>query len=107
MFSGAALKKVVMKVLEELDAPIEYDKYGRMNYNPMFHANMNTPWARIDEQYLIAWYDIIGPEEMSFALDRTIRSVMQRVVTLRETGVMKKPLKSSSHKRVNRKVVMK
>lgn len=82
------------------EIPVVYDKFGRMNYNPMFHENMNKPWPLADRKYLIEWYDLIGPEEMSFAVGRTIGSVMQRVTDLRKEGVMVKPLKKWNTKRI-------
>ena len=87
------------------DPPIKYDRFGRMEYNPMFHENMNRPWQAIDEIYLIEWYEIIGAEEMSYAVGRTIRTVMQRVVDLRRTGAMVKPLKSKHFARIKLKGV--
>lgn len=84
------------------EVPIEYDRFGRMLYNPMFHENMNTPWTYKDEQYLIEWYDKIGPEEMSFALDRTIKSTMQKTVMLRKEGKMHKPLKKNNAKNIRK-----
>lgn len=79
-----------------------YDHFGRMKYNPEFHINTGKAWSTNDEQYLIDWYDIIGPEEMSFALERTIISVMQKVTVLRKEGVMKKPLKRANSKRIKK-----
>ena len=87
-------------MLEELDTPIEYDKYGRMSYNPLFHENNGKPWHMEDTKYLIDWYNIIGPEEISFALDRTIKSVMHQVTLLRKDGTMKKPFKKIYNKKI-------
>lgn len=79
-------------MINKLDIPIEYDHFGRMFYNPIFHGNNGKPWHLEDEAYLIEWYDIIGPEEASYALDRTIKSVMCEVGRLRKEGKMKRPL---------------
>ena len=68
----------------------------------IFYENMNTPWEVVDEKYLIDWYDVAGPEEMAFALGRTVRSVMQRVINLRKTGVMVKPLIAVHFKRIKK-----
>ena len=68
---------------------VEYDRFGRMKYNPIFHPNNGTPWSEEDLSYLINWYDIIGPTEMSFALERTAMVVAQKVTELRKKGVMK------------------
>ena len=81
------------------DAPIEYDKYGRLLYNPLFHEKSGTPWSYEDENYLKTWYYIIGPEEMSFALERTMTSIMGKVAKLNIEGIMKTP---SSKVRKNR-----
>lgn len=67
---------------------ITYDKQGRMNYNPKFHRKHGTAWTLEDLTYLIEWHDIIGAEEMSFTLERTARSVSQKVVELRARGMM-------------------
>lgn len=77
---------------------IEYDCFGRMKYNPEFHPNMGKPWTIDDTKYLAKWYDKIGADEMSFALGRTISSVMQRVNELRKVGIMPKAIRRS-HKR--------
>jgi len=87
-------------VFKDEETPITYDRYGRMNYNPMFHENNRKPWDPEDDEYIINWYDIIGPEEMSFAISRTIKSAMNRVARLRKAGKMRKPLKSVSTKRI-------
>jgi len=79
---------------------IEYDSYGRMKYNPLFHQNMKTPWKSEDLEYLKEWYESIGPEEMSFALERTIQSTMEMARKLREKGTMRKPLKQIHIRRV-------
>lgn len=77
---------------------IKYDRFGRMEYNPEFHANNGKLWTKDELDYLAKWYDIIGADEMSFALERTIKSVMQRVNMLRKEGVMPQT-KHLSHKR--------
>lgn len=78
---------------------IKYDSYGRMEYNPIFHPNNGKPWTKEDLQYLIDWYDKIGADEMSFALGRTIKSIMQKVSNLRKDGIMKQTT-HNSHKRI-------
>lgn len=82
------------------DPPIEYDRFGRMEYNPLFHSNNRKPWLKEDTQYLIDWYEIIGPEEIGFALDRTIKSVMHQVTVFRKNGKMKKPFKKTYTKKI-------
>lgn len=69
---------------------VTYDKYGRMNYHPDFHARQNTPWTTSDEKFLIENYASLGPEQISFALERTIHTVMTRAYRLRKQGLMPK-----------------
>ena len=79
---------------------IEYDRFGRMMYNPEFHSKNGTPWSKEDIEYLIKYYDIAGPEEMSFALDRTSKTVMEKVFQLRKKDLMTKPVKQTWNKRI-------
>ncbi len=51
--------------------PITYDRYGRMNYHPDFHANHGKPWSTTDQKFLIDNYELMGSEEISFSLERT------------------------------------
>jgi len=81
---------------------IKYDKYGRMNYNPEYHANNGKPWVKEDLKYLATWYDITGPEEMSFALERTIKTVMKQAYKLRKDGQMKEITDKKWHKRLKK-----
>lgn len=68
----------------------EYDKQGRLKYNPEIHFSQGTPWSISDKQYLIDWYDIIGPEEMSYALGRTEYSIVNYVFLLKKQGLFKR-----------------
>lgn len=79
---------------------IEYDSSGRMKYNPEFHRKHGQLWDKDDLEYLIGWYDKIGVEEMSFALERPISAVSQKVKVLRERGIMPKHEKKIRHTRV-------
>ena len=76
----------------------EYDKYGRMKYDAQLHAKHGTPWTTADERYLIENYEAHGPEFVSLALERTIKTVMQRATELRRKKQMPKP----SHKKHKR-----
>lgn len=72
---------------------VEYDRWGRMKYHPEYHPNQKSPWTTTDQKYLIENYEKSGASEVSFALGRTIRTVMQRVYELRKKGLM--PRKST------------
>lgn len=79
---------------------IEYDKSGRMKYNPEFHFNQSKPWSYEDEEYLIKWYEFIGMEEMSFALGRTEATVTEKVSRLRKQGKMLIPTQKNRTRRI-------
>ena len=83
------------------ESPIVYDNLGRMQYNPIYHKNIGKIWKRKDIKYLKEWYYIIGPTEMSFALERTIQSVMQMVVKSIRNGEMLKPKKITNNNKMN------
>ncbi len=74
-----------------MSTPIIFDRYGRMQYHPDYHPNQGKPWTTTDEQYLIEFYEVEGPEQMSLSLGRTIHTVMTRAYQLRKRGVMTKP----------------
>jgi len=77
-----------------------YDKWGRMNYNPEYHANHKKDWTVQDQKYLIENYALLGPEQVSFALERTIHTVQSRAYELRKAGLMAKPVKRTNSKRI-------
>ncbi|EMN7430379.1 hypothetical protein WB904_002908 [Vibrio parahaemolyticus] len=79
---------------------VTYDKYGRMNYHPDFHVKQGCPWSVSDQQFLIDNYEAMGPEQVSFALERTIHTVMTRAYELRKRGLMPKPAKPTKHRRM-------
>lgn len=84
--------------------PVTYDRYGRMNYHPDFHAKNKKPWTISDQKYLIENYEKIGPDSMSFTLERTIHTVMQRACELRKKGLMPKRSKNAPmHTRISNK----
>lgn len=78
---------------------IQFDRYGRMQYHPEFHAKHKQPWTTTDQAFLIENYDTMGPEKVSLALERTIHTVYQRVCYLRRVGIMPKPAKHQKHRR--------
>ena len=76
-----------------------YDAYGRMNYHPEFHPNQGTPWTTTDQNYLIEFYEKLGPEQVSLELGRTIHTVMTRAYELRKRGVTPKAAGKTYHRR--------
>lgn len=80
--------------------PITYDRQGRMNYHPDYHGKQGKAWTTGDENFLIENYATLGPEEVSFALERTIHTVATRASMLRKAGKMTKPAKRRNVKRL-------
>ena len=70
------------------EAAVTYDRYGRMQYHSAYHAKHKTPWLQKDQDYLIEHYESMGPENISFALERTIHTVMAKAWKLRKDGIM-------------------
>lgn len=70
--------------------PIEYDKCGRMKYNSELHKKQGISWSKEDLKYLIDWYEIIGLEEISMALERSEITVAAKIAYLRKQGKMEK-----------------
>lgn len=77
---------------------VSYDRYGRMQYHPDYHPNHGKPWKQPDQVYLIQRYDLDGSEQVSFALGRTIHTVMTRAYELRKAGLMPKPATQIHHR---------
>ena len=92
-----------MRIFSQISKP-EYDKHGRMKYNPECHPNHLDAWKHKDEQYLIDNYVIDGPEAVAAALGRTIGVVMTRAYVLRKEGKMpKRKSGDPTHKRIRNK----
>lgn len=81
---------------------VTFDKYGRMQYHPDFHANHKKPWKTSEQKFLIDNYEKIGPEETSLALERTIHTVMTKATKLRKQGIMPDRTSRKSHTRMLR-----
>ena len=88
--------------MKNSNSPVTYDAYGRMQYHPDFHPNHGLPWKTTEQAYLIERYELDGPEQVSFALGRTIHTVMAKAWELRKLGIMPKPSKVTHHRRVQR-----
>lgn len=57
---------------------IKYDKRGRIEYNPEFHARQQIPWTKEEDEYLMKYYKFDGRRLMSFALEKTETAVCSR-----------------------------
>lgn len=70
-----------------------------MKFPADYHGRQKTPRTTTDEKFLIENYAKIGPEQVSFALERTIHTIMTRAYQLRKSGRMDKPIKRTNVKR--------
>lgn len=80
-------------------AEMEFDRWGRMFYDPSMHPDHGNPWLNSDQAYLIEHYDAQGPEEVSMALGRTIKAVQAKACELRKKGLMP-PTPNARHRRL-------
>lgn len=69
---------------------VEYDRYGRMTYNPDFHFNHRKPLSLEEKAYMCKFWDIDGPENMSLALGRTGKSLSAKVHLYKKDGSFNK-----------------
>lgn len=88
----------------QYSTPVTYDRHGRMNFHPEIHLRQLEPWSIEDTRYLVENYVLLGPEKVSFALERTIHTVMTRAYELRKKGAMPKAVKRVIHKRLRGEV---
>lgn len=65
---------------------IKYDKNGRMEYNPEFHARQYEKWTWEEDLYLMEYYKFDGLKMMSYALEKKESTVYGRVCELRKMG---------------------
>lgn len=85
--------------MQKYKSNYSYDSQNRLQYTPDLHKNRGRPWSTHEESYVIGHYDLLGAEQMSFALERPITAICNRVYELRKAGKMKKPSKQSYHRR--------
>lgn len=84
---------------ENSSIAVRYDGYGRMRYNPEIHFSHGKPWLIADQNYLVDFYEKLGPSQISFDLGRTIHTVMDRACGLRKKGLMAKRSTTTKHRR--------
>lgn len=82
-----------------MEKAVTFDDHGRMRFHPEFHANHRKPWTTVDQRYLIENYYVLGPEDCSLALERTIHATMTYADGLRKKGSMVRPDGYKTHRR--------
>lgn len=71
---------------DPLDECVEYDRFGRMQYNTVYHPNHGKPFTESDLEYLCKYYERDGFKLMAMALGKTEKTVAQKVAELRKQG---------------------
>ena len=79
--------------MTETEKKLEYDKYGRLKYNPAYHPNQGKPWTTKENIYLCKYYRSArgckGSNIKSLSLDmgRTVNSIRSQLLFLRKAGL--------------------
>lgn len=68
------------------DIQVEYDKFGRIIYNPELHENQGTLWSEEDMEYLCKYESIDELETVAMALGRTRGTVAEKLKNIRKNG---------------------
>lgn len=65
------------------EAPIQYDRWGRMKYHPDYHFNHGKPFTLRDLVYICKNYKRGQVKRLALAVGRTEHVVRSKVNTLR------------------------
>lgn len=61
----------------------QYDKHGRLKYNPEYHDNHGSIWSEEDLVYLYSMHDVMPRKSLSMALGRTETTVSTKLYLLK------------------------
>ena len=65
---------------------IQYDRQGRIKYNPDFHPNHGKQFTDEEKAYMCRWHEIDGRRSISYALGRTEGTIASMITTLKNKG---------------------
>jgi len=68
------------------DVSVEYDKHGRMKYNPYYHSEHGHKMTEEELEYLCRYWDIDGVKTMAMALGKTEKTLQSKVNLLKKNG---------------------
>jgi hypothetical protein len=74
-------------VITKQEEDIEFDRFGRMCFNPEFHFNHGKPFTKEDVEYLCKFYEIDHVRSIGFALGRTEHTLRSKVDYLKKKGL--------------------
>ena len=84
--------------MTETEKKLEYDRYGRLKYNPAYHINQGKPWTTKENIYLCKYYTcenvrskkgvkVSNIKTLSLDMGRTEVSIKQQLRALRAAGL--------------------
>lgn len=73
-----------MRNIQEIMRNIEYDRLGRMKYNPQFHDNQGTKFTEGELIYLCKFWEKDKTKNLSLAVGRTESSLAKKIQMLRK-----------------------
>jgi len=65
----------------------EYDKSGRLKYNPALHPNHKKPYTISELEYICKYYEIDGRKSVSSIVGRTESTIASLVHRLKKDGM--------------------
>ena len=68
-------------------AEVEYDKQGRLKYNPLFHPNHKGKWNMEDLSYVCRFYDYDEISSISLGVGRTPQTIANTVSEMKKDGL--------------------
>lgn len=69
-----------------MDDEIQFDKFGNIKYHPNIHRKHGIPLTIEEQEYLCKYFEHDGKTSMSFALERTEKTLETKVGKLRKNG---------------------
>ncbi|MCY9547306.1 DNA-entry nuclease [Lysinibacillus xylanilyticus] len=66
---------------------INYDRYGRLHFNPLYHFSQGSCFTESDLEYICKYYDYDGAKSISLAVGKTEYSIQSKVHKLRKNGL--------------------
>lgn len=72
----------------QAEVAIQYDRQGKVRFNPSLHSHHCHFWTEEEDSYLRNHYVSEGMYSASIALKRTEGAIASRVLALRKAGRM-------------------
>lgn len=66
---------------------INYNRYNRMEFNPLYHFSHGKPFTESDLEYICKFYDYDGAKMTSLAIGKTEATISSKIHYLRKKGL--------------------